>query len=218
MNIKCLKSCSTFAFNVKKHGLWGWCKHQRNLHRCLEHLPDNWYYGYAALSEAELLRRFDGDRLECLKTLLRKHKGEVIWLDSDRRHPSPIIANIAVFHPELYTNRDSDGDQQSVSEAVRVRLNEFQAGKKSPRLEARFMEWVKGVPNSIFRPIWGTHWQRSCVIYQTLPGLVWEMMDNYSLLDIYTFFCCAPLLVLKKKTKRRSGETKRESGDGSRRR
>ena len=121
------------CFNVKKHGLWGWHQHERNLHRCLEHLPDNWFYGYVPLPEGELYRRFDGDRLECLKTLLRKHKGEVIRLYENDvgLPPAPITANIAVFHPELYTNRDSDEAQQSVSEAVRVRLNEFQAGKKA---------------------------------------------------------------------------------------
>ena len=156
------------------------------------------------MNEETFASRWESDHANFLMHLMQKHKGEVISLESEvRQPPAPIPNCLAMFHPELYVETGTEQARR-----IRKLSSSLVEPSRGPcRLdEEEFLRMAASIPNSVFTPIPGTNsCQQVFHKYQTLPGLIFEMMGEADLLEIYTFFCTAPLLVRAKPHSRCQG-------------
>ncbi len=174
-------------------GHW-WESGATALLECLKELPDPSVYGFTELSDADFQQLFGGDANLVLHDLLERHYGETIWLDKKIGPLAEKPRSIHMHHPQLFTQAHVDpGERTGFENAASF----FELYKKTQAVENRFLKEMALVPNSVYKPRDSQECHSVDVRYHSLATLIYECCDVASLLDIYTFYCCQPLLTTR---------------------
>ena len=111
------------------------------------------------------------------------------------RGPVPIPeGNPNLHHPQFFLGNSAHAKH------IRFNVQTFFADRSASgdgdKVQT-FLHHLRREASSIYHPLNDHECLELDVAYYTLPSLVFELFEKFSLLDIYTFWCCEPLLARK---------------------
>ena len=128
--------------------------------------------------------------------MFEKHFGEIIVVERRRLGPVPIPQD----NPNLHNVQFCLGGKTARAKNVRFNVKAFFADKSASRDSNKVREFLHNLRrecSTVYEPLNDTHCMEQNVAYYTLPSLVFELFPQFSISDIYTFWCCAELLASK---------------------
>lgn len=183
------------------------------MHRIMrgcEFKPDPAWFGYLRISEEKFRKTFRS-LPEYLSNLLEKHRGEAIVLDR-YVHDEDCTAFVKksgdydVFHPCFYGNSRAPEDDEQQERDIKWHAQNLALAAAARRAELTWSqmqswEYLRRIPNSVLNPRETGETDdyfladTTNVAYHTLASLVYELCGDFSLLDIYTFYCQQEILI-----------------------
>lgn len=176
--------------------------------RACEFKPDPAWFGCLRLSEETFEKTFRS-LSEYLGNLLEKHRGEAIVLDRvfhDRDHVAFVRkSDYDVFHPCFYGNSHAPADDAQQERDIKWHAQNLApaaaSGAKLTRSRINSWEYLRRIPNSVLNPREEGETDEyflsdsTEVAYHTLASLVYQLCGEFTLLDIYTFYCQQEILI-----------------------
>jgi hypothetical protein len=211
--------------------------------RSCELKPDIAWFGYIPISEEKFAETFGGRLSLYLGQLFEKHRGEAIEIDSchcNREFELVPKNRYEVFNQCLYATpmrflaTNLEEKERSLEEARNIKwhvanLAPLAASGATPtQSQEDSARFLRQLPNSVLDPYEEEETEEcfaswvSEVSYHTLPSLVYELCEHFTLLDIYSFYCqqeifigCAPHAKHGKGGKGKSGGTGKGARKGT---
>ena len=163
------------------------------LDTCFVIKPDIDHFGVERLTENKFQRVFKGDIRVFLKHMFEKHHGEIIYVNKHHKGITENPDNPAFYHHQ-YVTGNSANDRAARRNSYCFFKDKSACG--DPSKVAEFCNHMSEVPSSVFFPMAPGQCAETEFHYFSLASLIWELADKNTLLEIYTFFCNAPLLAM----------------------